>query len=65
VGQVNGEELDDEKVIVCPACPAREVVVLQPNIGIGFTVILDDVVGHSKMLREACVAHIAPKHHGP
>jgi hypothetical protein len=28
IGQVNGEELDDEKVIVRPACFACEAVVL-------------------------------------
>jgi hypothetical protein len=65
VSQVNGEELDDEKVIVRPACPALEAVVLQPNARIGFTVIHDDVIGCSKMLREARVVHIAPKCLGP
>jgi hypothetical protein len=36
--------------------------VLQPNTGIAVTVILDDVVGRSKTLREA---HVAPKCLGP
>jgi hypothetical protein len=62
VSQVNGDELDDKKVIVHPACPARKVVVLQPNARIGFTVIPDDVLGRSKMLREA---HVAPECLGP
>jgi hypothetical protein len=62
VDQVNGEELDDEEVIVCPA---HEAVVLQPNTGIGFAAVLDDVVGHPKMLREACVTHVAPKRFRP
>jgi hypothetical protein len=39
--------------------------VLQPNTGIVVTVILDDVVGRSKTLREAHVAHVAPKCLGP
>jgi hypothetical protein len=60
-----GEELDDEEVIVCPTCPACEVVVLQPNTRIGFAVILDDVVGRPKTLREARAMHIAPKHFRP
>jgi hypothetical protein len=62
VSQVNGDELDDKKVIVHPAYPARKAVVLQPNARIGFTVIPDDVLGRSKMLREA---HVAPKRLGP
>jgi hypothetical protein len=37
-------ELDDEKVIVRPARPAREVVVLQRNVGVSFAIILDNVV---------------------
>jgi hypothetical protein len=60
-----GEELDDEEVIVCPTCPACEVVVLQPNTRIGFAIVLDDVVGRPKMLREARAMHIAPKHFRP
>jgi hypothetical protein len=28
VGQVNGEEWDDEKVVICPTCPADETIVL-------------------------------------
>jgi hypothetical protein len=37
------EELDDEEVVVCFAYSAREAVVLQPDIGVGFAIILDDV----------------------
>jgi hypothetical protein len=40
------------------------VVVLEPNVGIGLTVILDDVVGHPKMPGEARVVHVAPEHLG-
>jgi hypothetical protein len=65
VSQVNGEELDDEKVVILPACPAREAVVLQPNTGIGFAIVLDNVIGHSKTLRETRVAHVAPERPGP
>jgi hypothetical protein len=61
VDQVNGEELDDEEIIICPTCPARKAVVLQPNAGIGSVVIFDDVVWHPKMFREACIMHVAPE----
>jgi hypothetical protein len=63
--QVNGEELDDEGIVDHPALPAHEAVVLQPNIGIGFAVVLDDVVGLPKILREACVTHVAPERFRP
>jgi hypothetical protein len=61
VAQVNGEELNDEVVIIHPDCPACEVVVLHPNTGIGLAVILDNVSGCPKMHREACVMHVAPE----
>jgi hypothetical protein len=28
VGQVDGEKLDDEEVVISPACPARKVVII-------------------------------------
>jgi hypothetical protein len=43
VGQVDGEEQDDETVIVYLACLARKVVVLQLDIGVSFTVIPDGI----------------------
>jgi hypothetical protein len=61
VSQVNREELDDEEVIVRPTRLAREAVVLQPNIGICVAIILDDVVGHTEMPREARIMHVAPE----
>jgi hypothetical protein len=57
VGQVNREELDDEKFIICPACLASEVVVLQLHVGFSFTIVLDDITWRSKVLWEASVAH--------
>jgi hypothetical protein len=54
-----------KKVIVCPACHTHEAIVFQPNVRIGFTVILDDVIGSSKTLREARVTHVALKCLGP
>jgi hypothetical protein len=41
VVQVDGEELDDEEVIVHPTRPTHEAVVLQPYAGIGLAIILD------------------------
>jgi hypothetical protein len=61
VDQVDGEEMDDEKVIVHPTHPTREAVVLQPDIGIGLAVILDDVVGRTKTPREARITYVAPE----
>jgi hypothetical protein len=44
VGQVNGEKLDNEEVIVRPSCPACKAVILQSHSRVGFAIILDDVV---------------------
>jgi hypothetical protein len=65
VDQINGEELDDEEVIVRLICPACEAVVLHSNNRIDFAIKIDDVVGHPKTLREAHVAHVAPEHFSP
>jgi hypothetical protein len=40
------------------------MVVLQPNVEVSFAIVLDYVIGHSKMLREARVTHVAPEHLG-
>jgi hypothetical protein len=48
VDQVNGEQLDDEEVIIHPTHPTSKLVVLQPNTGVGFAVILDDIVWRLK-----------------
>jgi hypothetical protein len=65
VDQVNGEELDDKEVIVCPTRSARDVVVHQPITEIGFAVILDDVVGRTKTLSPARIVHVAPESFRP
>jgi hypothetical protein len=44
VSQVNGEELDDEEVVIRPACPARKAVVHQPNVGVDFAIVFDDII---------------------
>jgi hypothetical protein len=61
VGPVDGKELDDEEVITHPTRPAHEAVVLQSNTRISLAIILDDVVGCTKMPREACIVHVAPE----
>jgi hypothetical protein len=64
VGQVNGEKLDDEEVVVRPAHPTCKAVILQSHDGVGFPVKLD-IVQCLKMLRETCVTHVAPEQFGP
>jgi hypothetical protein len=44
VSQVSGVKLDDEEVVICPARPTYKVVILQPHVGAGFAIILDNVV---------------------
>jgi hypothetical protein len=62
---VNGEELDDEEVIIRLNYPACKPIVSQANTRIHLTDILDDVIQCSEALREACVMQIAPEHLGP
>jgi hypothetical protein len=50
VSQVDGEELDDENVIVHPTHLTSKAVVLQQDARVSFTVIPDDVAWHSKTL---------------
>jgi hypothetical protein len=52
-----GEELDDEKVIVRPTRLASKAVVLQPDAGVSFIVVLDDAARCSEMVWEASVTH--------
>jgi hypothetical protein len=56
--QVYREELDDEEVIVHSVHFAREAVILQPDTGVGFAVVLDDVAWRSKCFgkRASCTA---------
>jgi hypothetical protein len=61
VGEVNGEELHDEEVIICPARPACKAIVFQPNIGIRLTGVLDDIIRCSEALREAPITRVAPE----
>jgi hypothetical protein len=65
VVQVDGEELDDEEVIIRPTNPTREAVALQADAGICLAVILDNVVGRTETPREACIAHVAPERFRP
>jgi hypothetical protein len=65
IGQVNGEELDDEEVIIHPACPARDVLVLQPNARVCLTILFDNVIRCPKTFWKICVMHVAPECVGP
>jgi hypothetical protein len=64
-GQVDGEELNDEQVATHPTCPTCKAVVLWPDTMIGFTVVLDDIVGHPKTFGETRIAYVTPKCIGP
>jgi hypothetical protein len=61
VGQVDGEKLDDEEVIVCPTHPAREAIVLQSNAEIGLAILHVDIVGRTETPKEACIMHVVPE----
>jgi hypothetical protein len=65
VGQVNGEELDDEEIIIHPACPARKAVVLQPNAGTCLTISFDDIIWCLKTFWETHIMNIALERLGP
>jgi hypothetical protein len=65
VSQVNREKLDDEDVVIHPTHPARKAVIFQPNAGVGFAIIIDDVVWLLEIFWETCIMHVAPKHLGP
>jgi hypothetical protein len=65
VGQVNGEELDDEDVIIRPTRHACEAIVLQPNVGICLTVVFDDIIWCPETFWETRVMRVAPECLGP
>jgi hypothetical protein len=50
IGQVDGKELDDEEIIICSTHSTPKAVVLQPDAGVSFAVVLDDVARCLKML---------------
>jgi hypothetical protein len=59
------EELDDEEVVIHPACPAGEAKVFQPNAGICPTIVFYDVMRCLKALWETHITHVASKRLGP
>jgi hypothetical protein len=59
--QIDREELDDEQIIICPSHSTCEAVILQPNDGVNFTIISDDVAWRPKMSQKMSVAHGAPE----
>jgi hypothetical protein len=46
INQVNGEELDDENIVIHLTYPICEAIVLQPSAGIDFAIVLDDLIAH-------------------
>jgi hypothetical protein len=62
---MGGGGTDDEKVIIHRTCSTHMVVVLQPNAGVGFAIVLDDVAQHSEALQEMPIPHGASKHFWP
>jgi hypothetical protein len=57
ISQVDGEELDDEKVIVRFTRSAHEAIVLHPDGGVSFAIVLDDVARCSKTLWETSIMY--------
>jgi hypothetical protein len=47
-----------------PLRSIREVIILQPDVGVGFTVIFGDIARRSKTSWKMSVAHGASKHLG-
>jgi hypothetical protein len=58
-GQIDREELGDEHIIVCSSWSTCEVVILQLDDVVGFSVIFGDVVRRSKALQKMSIAHSA------
>jgi hypothetical protein len=59
--QIDWKELDNEEIITRSPRPASEAVVLQPDAGVYFAIVLDDVAWHLKTPREMGIAHGAYK----
>ena len=53
--KVKWQVLDDEEVVVCPACSKGEAKVFQPHGGVGVPVVLDNVRRCMKVHREWCL----------
>jgi hypothetical protein len=56
--------LDDEQIIICPSHSIREVVILQPDAGVGFAVVFGDVAQCPKASRKMGVVHGASEYLG-
>jgi hypothetical protein len=52
-------------VIIHPARPTRKTVVLLANPGVGFAVVLHDIIWCPKAIWETHVIYVAPKRLGP
>jgi hypothetical protein len=43
ISYIDWEELDGKEIVIRSARSTREAVVLQPDVGVGFVIILDSV----------------------
>ena len=59
--EVEWQVLDDEEIIVCPACSTSEAEILQPYSGVGVPRVLDDVRRHAETHREQRLSDLLRK----
>jgi hypothetical protein len=62
---VNGKELDDEAIVICPAHLARKATIFQASTGICCVVVFDNVIRCPETFWETHITHVAPKRLGP
>jgi hypothetical protein len=62
--QIDREELDDEQINVCLSHSTCEVVILQPDVEVGFAIIFGDVALRLKASQKMGVAHGTSKYLG-
>ena len=54
--KVEWQVLDDEEIVIHPACSAGEAEVFQPYDGVGVSGVLDDIQRRAKARREWCLS---------
>jgi hypothetical protein len=64
VGKVKGKVADDHSIIRCATQLACQVVVVEPNRGIGLALVLDEGGGLSKAWGEGSGANLPTEHTG-
>jgi hypothetical protein len=65
VGQVDGEKLDDEKVIIGPNCLASKAVVLQLDAGVVLPLYLTTLLGAQKCFGKCVSCTMLPNAFDP